>query len=127
MLVMRGEYCDTGNEGTRPLFSGEPRPAMPGTLYRFVLPLVTGNNGGRSGWGDPLSCRLSAESDWWASDGGVSEPLVGVRPWLWLPSLDESVDCSVRKLARDRRRSSLKLKKEGAMTSSAPAFRDYYH
>jgi len=48
-------------------------------------------------------------------DGGVSEPLVGAVPLL---SLEVSVDCdrSVLKLALDRLRSSLKLKKDGAMT-----------
>jgi len=53
----------------------------------------------------------------------VSEPLVGVLPWLWLPSLDVSVDFSVLKLALDRLRSSLKLKREGAM-ESLPALAD---
>jgi hypothetical protein len=48
-------------------------------------------------------------------DGGVIEPLVGVVLIPWLPSLDPSVDRSVRKLALDRLRSSLKLKMDGAI------------
>jgi hypothetical protein len=44
------------------------------------------------------------------------EPLVGVAPWL--PSLDVSVDFSVRKLFRDLLRISLKLKKDGVMVAS---------
>lgn len=56
---------------------------------------------------------LRFKSDWLGMDGGVSEPVVGVVPWL--PSLDASVDLSVRKLALDRLRSSLKLRKEGGI------------
>lgn len=41
-------------------------------------------------------------------DGGVTEPLDGAVSWLTAPSLDVSVEASVRKLALDRRRSSLK-------------------
>lgn len=49
-------------------------------------------------------------------DGGVIEPLVGVMLMAWLPpSLEPSVERSVRKLAFDRRRSSLRLKMDGAM------------
>lgn len=40
--------------------------------------------------------------------------------WLWWSSLLEvSVDRSVRKLARDRLRSSLKFRNEGAMVAQA--------
>jgi hypothetical protein len=48
-------------------------------------------------------------------EGGVREPLEGAVPWLAAPSLEVSVECSVRKLALDRRRSSLKLRNAGAM------------
>lgn len=41
-------------------------------------------------------------------EGGVTEPLEGVVPWLTAPSLDVSVEVSVRKLALDRRRSCLR-------------------
>jgi len=54
-------------------------------------------------------------SDWWARDGGVSEPLVGVWPWLRLSSLEVSVDSSALKLALERRRNSLNFRNEGAM------------
>jgi hypothetical protein len=125
-LRILGANCDVGKFGPRPLpVTGEPSPAMPDTLCRlvvlpfapFVLPFVQAVKGGlgrgTSRVEADFSCKLSAESDRWASDGGVSEPLVGVAPWL--PSLDVSVDCSVRKLALDRLRICLKLKKEGAM------------
>lgn len=49
-------------------------------------------------------------------EGGVTEPLDGAVPWLTAPSLDVSVDTSVRKLALERRRSS--LKKFGAMLTN---------
>lgn len=45
----------------------------------------------------------------------MTEPLEGVVPWLPAPSLEVSVERSVRKLAFDRRRRSLKLRKDGAM------------
>ena len=61
-----------------------------------------------------MSSRLRAGSDCAPMDGGVKEPVVGVV--LLLPSLDSSADRSVLKLALDRRRSSLKFKKDGAMT-----------
>lgn len=48
-------------------------------------------------------------------DGGVKDPVVGVVPLL--ASLDVSVDLSVLKLCLDLLRSSLKLKKDGAMVS----------
>lgn len=51
-------------------------------------------------------------------DGGVTEPLEGGVPWLTAPSLEVSVEFSVRKLALDRRRSSLKLRKVGAMAGA---------
>lgn len=65
-----------------------------------------------------------AVSDWPATDGviegGVSEPVVGVRPLL-LPSLDVSLtsveDFSVLKLAFDRRLRPLKDNMLGAMTA----------
>jgi len=48
-------------------------------------------------------------------EGGVKEPLVGVVPGL--ASLAVSVDRSVRKLARDLLRKSLKLRKDGVMAA----------
>lgn len=94
---------------------GEPTPDMPGTLLELcllvLLPLA-GSEGRDRAWATwsalSLSWRLSAGSDWWAIDGGVTEPLDGAVPWLTAPSLDVSVEASVRKLALDRRRSSLK-------------------
>jgi hypothetical protein len=65
-----------------------------------------------------LTCKLRAGSDWWAMDGGVKEPLEGAVPWLGASSLELSVEFSVRKLALERRRSSLKLpRNEGAMAA----------
>jgi hypothetical protein len=48
-------------------------------------------------------------------DGGVKEPVEGAVPWLRAPSLDSSVDFSVRKLALDLRRKSLNLRNDGAI------------
>lgn len=49
------------------------------------------------------------------TEGGVSDPeVVAVAP-LPPASLAVSTECSVRKLAFDRRLNSLKLKREGAM------------
>lgn len=86
--------------------------------------LVAALNGGRIPGigGTPASsisfciCWCSAVSDWvlteGAADGGVSEPLVGVR--FWLASLELS-DFSVLKLALDRRRSDFIESRLGAM------------
>lgn len=49
------------------------------------------------------------------AEGGVREPLVGVRPWL--ASLELS-DFSVLKLALERRRSDLRDKRLGAMAAN---------
>lgn len=102
---------------------------MPLTLYRLLL-FVADRRGGLSPGGastpDSLSaswvnCWCKATSDWFltegAAEGGVSEPLVGVRPLL--ASLEVSVasvaDFSVLKLALDRRRSDLIDNRLGAM------------
>lgn len=71
---------------------------------------------------DSWWCR--ATSDWplteGAADGGVSDPLVGVRPWL--ASLEASVvsveDFSVLKLALERRLIDLMDKRLGAMAAN---------
>jgi hypothetical protein len=118
MFETRGEYCDTGNEGTLGPMAGEPRPVIPETLKRLLPGGANAGRGGTGGAPDWSFCiwRLRAESDWRAcSDGGVNEPLVGVLPLLRLPSLEVSVDFSVRKLALERRRNSLKFRKEGGM------------
>jgi hypothetical protein len=68
---------------------------------------------------------FSAGSDWPATDGaiegGVNEPLVGVRPLL--ASLDVSLasvaDFSVLKLAFDRRLIDLRVNRLGAMTAGS--------
>lgn len=107
---MRGAYGDSGMLGL-PLSFGDPGPDMPETLY-----LLPGDPEGRLGRDEPawcwpvdsLSCVLKAGSDSCASDGGVTEPLEGAVPWLTAPSLEVSVELSVRKLAFDRRRSSFK-------------------
>lgn len=64
-------------------------------------------------WCRAVSERLLTEG---AADGGVSEPLVGVR--FWLTSLELS-DFSVLKLALDRRRSDFieSTDRLGAMTA----------
>lgn len=113
---------------------------MPLTLKR-LLPFVADRRGGRKlgiggTGGVPLplgdspsfsldSCWCSAMSDCpateGAADGGVSEPLVGVRPWL--ASLEASVasveDFSVLKLALDRRLIDLMDKRLGAIAAAA--------
>lgn len=69
---------------------------------------------GTSNWS--FICELRAGSDWASIDGGVREPLVGARlPAPLLPSLEVSAEMSVLKLALDRLRSSLKLKRDGAI------------
>lgn len=104
---------------------------MPLTLYLLLL-FVADRKGGLSPGGastpDSLSaslvnCWCRATSDWLltegAAEGGVSEPLVGVRPLL--ASLEVSVasvaDFSVLKLALERRRSDLIDSRLGAMAS----------
>lgn len=47
---------------------------------------------------------FNAGSEPWLIEGGVREPLDGVVSWLPAPSLDPSLERSVRKLARERRR-----------------------
>lgn len=49
----------------------------------------------------------------------MTEPLDGEVPWLTAPSLEASVEFSVRKLAFERRRSSLRFRKLGAMAGGA--------
>ena len=39
ILVMRGEYCETGRLGPLPFGIGDPRPVMPETLYLFGFPV----------------------------------------------------------------------------------------
>jgi hypothetical protein len=113
-----GAYGDTG-KFCLPVEAGAPKPDMPETLYRLVL--VTGARGGRlwllDCWDEleSLSCICRAGSDCCAIDGGVREPVEGAVPWLTAPSLEVSVDWSVRKLALERRRSSLNLRKVGAI------------
>lgn len=116
---MRGEYWETGNAGPLPLWTGDPKPAIPDTLYRLVMPLGLAGSGGRVGgtgggdWSCSLTCKCRAGSDCCPIDGGVMEPVVGVVPWL--ASLEESVERSVLKLALDSLRKSLRLRKDGAM------------
>lgn len=110
---------------------------MPPTLNR-LLPLVADRRGGRN-WGMggtggvvPVtdSASFSLDSWWWrarsdwpategAADGGVKEPLVGVRALL--ASLEVSVasleDFSVLKLALDRRLMDLIDSRLGAMAA----------
>lgn len=53
-------------------------------------------------------------------EGGVNEPLDGVVSlvsWLKVPSLEVSFEFSVRKLALDRRRKSLRERNAGAMVA----------
>lgn len=110
---------------------------MPDTLFRLD-PLVADRSGGRN-WGiggtggvnkSPLSFSLEswwfrAGSDWPATDGGieggVNDPLVGVRPLL--ASLEVSLasvaDFSVLKLAFDRRLIDLRVNRLGAITAGA--------
>lgn len=64
---------------------------------------------------ESLKGKFDAESEVWLSEGGVIEPVVGAVPWL--SSLEESVEVSVRKLALDRLRNS--LRNEGAMAGFA--------
>lgn len=94
---------------------------MPETLC--LLLLETEDNGGRDreavrfgpfcNESDDSIRRSSAGSDRWPTDGGVREPLDGEVLWLLVPSLDASVELSVRKLALERRRSC--LRNDGAM------------
>jgi hypothetical protein len=100
---------------------------MPETLCQLLVLLPLGLSGGRDpmgtgGGSEPSSCSLRwrgrAWSDWLGIDGGVIEPLVGVLLMPWLPSLEASVDRSVRKLALERLRSSLRLKMEGAICAA---------
>lgn len=124
-----------------PFVWGEPRPVMPLTLKRLVLSEVElpdvgsgrvdwgmGGGGGRLGVeleamaadaGAAAALPFKLGSDCLpTSDGGVREPLVGAVPLLlWPPSLEVSVDCSVRKLALDFRRSCRRLKIEGAIVA----------
>lgn len=110
---------------------------MPDTLFRLD-PLVADRSGGRN-WGiggtggvnrSPLSFSLEswwfrAGSEWPATDGaiegGVNEPLVGVRPLL--ASLEVSLasvaDFSVLKLAFDRRLIDLRVNRLGAIMAGA--------
>jgi hypothetical protein len=97
---------------------------MPETLYRLLAVWSAGLCRKVDGvrWSGPwlsassLSWRLRAGSDWLEMEGGVEVPLGGAVPSTWLSSLEVSVvlvERSVRKLARDRLRSSRKLKSEG--------------
>lgn len=98
---------------------------MPDTLYRLLPPLGYGWADGRERPAEAgernlsANCRFKAGSDCWPIDGGVEDPEVGVVPLL--ASLDVSVDRSVRKLCLDRLRSSLKLKRDGAMAGARDA------
>lgn len=98
---------------------------MPDTLYRLLPPLGYGWADGRERPAEDgernlsANCRFKAGSDCWPIDGGVEDPEVGVVPLL--ASLDVSVDRSVRKLCLDRLRSSLKLKRDGAMAGARDA------
>jgi hypothetical protein len=122
-LVILGENWETGNAGPLPICAGDPSPVMPDTLYRFapfaLLELVNGGRacgtGGGWSWSCSLTCKCKAGSDPGSTDGGVSEPVVGVVPWL--ASLEASVERSsvVLKLALDLLRKSLKFRKDGAM------------
>ena len=66
------------------------------------------------------SCNSRDGSEALVTDGGVRDPDVGDAP-LPPASLELSVECSVRKLALDRRLSPLKLKRDGAMAGSWPS------
>jgi hypothetical protein len=96
---------------------------MPETLYRLELLLGLIRAGldcvfWRCGLWESLlrlSCRLRAGSDCCAMEGGVTEPLDKAVPLLTAPSLEVSVEWSVRKLARERRRSS--FRKPGAIVN----------
>jgi hypothetical protein len=63
-LAIRGAYCDTGNVDFEfPV--GDPKPAMPDTLYLLLLLLVTACSGGLAGKVfESFNCRFSAGSDW---------------------------------------------------------------
>ena len=125
-LCTRGAYLDNGML-LLPFIEGAPRPDMPETLY--LLLLLAEASMGRACccccwplWlcrceSEPaLTWRSRAGSDPWAMEGGVTDPLDAEVPWLTAPSLEASVEFSVRKLALERRRSSLMFRKLGAMT-----------
>lgn len=46
-FVIRGENWETGSAGPLPPCTGEPKPAIPETLYRLVAPFVFPGSGGR--------------------------------------------------------------------------------
>ena len=126
---MRGAYCETGI--VLPLTAGDPRPVMPETLWRCELGTdwragltdEAARDCSEGALGDSLRIKsLRAGSEGFEIDGGVSEPLVGVVPLLSLLAVSE-VEASVLKLARDRRRSSLRLKSVGAIGHGSDANR----
>lgn len=123
MLLSLGAYCDTGKDGPLPPYTGDPRPVIPETLWRLLLGYVC-KVGCVLVWLSLLArfsfnCKFRAGSDSCAIDGGVTEPLVGVVPWL--PSLDVSAERSVLKLALDLLRICLKLLKiEGDIATYSP-------
>lgn len=110
-----------------PFIGGYPSPLMPEMLRLYVLDDEV--SGGRGVAGADCvcdcgslasfgSCNSSDGSEALVTDGGVRDPDVGVAPLpLPLPpaSLELSAECSVWKLALDRRLSPLKLKRDGAM------------
>lgn len=108
----RGAYGDNGRVCRLLDRPGEPSPDIPETLFLLELG-AEGKGGLGEGWlcivlTSLSSCVFSAGSDCCAIDGGVTEPVEAFVPWLTTPSLEVSVECSVRKLALDRRRSSLR-------------------
>jgi hypothetical protein len=114
MEVTRGAHGDAGKEALPLGDAGEPSPYNPAEYLLFE-----GESGGRTGTGGTLDWagRLLAELEDCGPEGGVWEPsvefrvevdfVVGTVWWLAL------LEVSVRKLARDRLRRS--LRNEGAM------------
>ena len=106
-----------GEAGVVPPFTGGcPSPLIPLTLRLCTLGTAVGGGRGVGGadWASFASWRSNDGSEMLLTDGGVIDPEVGVAP-LPPASLELSVECSVRKLARDRRLSSLKLKRDEGM------------
>jgi hypothetical protein len=118
MDVMRGAYDDVGKAALLLGEVGEPSPYIPAAYLLEGESCRLTDTGG-----DILFCpwkMFDEEAEDCNPEGGVSEPTVElsvevdcvVGTVLSLALLD-SVDLSVRKLARDRRRRS--FRKEGAM------------
>lgn len=102
-----------------PFIGGYPTPLSPEMLRLYML--GTAVSGGRGVGGAECasfaSCKSKDGSEVLLTEGGVNDPEVGVAP-LPPASLELSVECSVRKLALDRRLSSLKLKRDEGMRAA---------